>query len=259
MKLQLVTARAGVLWVRQGIRTFLRQPLALMGLFFMFMASLAILSLVPVVGNVLELVLLPVASLGLMVASAQAAEGRFPMPHLLIAGLRQGAAQTRAMLVLGLLYAGGFLALLAVSALADGGKFARVYLLSEPLSANLVMEPDFQLAVLVGMLLYVPFSMAFWHAPALVHWQGVSPVKSLFFSLVACKRNFWAFSVYTLAWLGVFMGVGTAVALVAGMLDSAELLGNLMFPATLVMASMFFTSMLFSYRACFEQAGPDAS
>jgi hypothetical protein len=35
MKLHLVPARTGLAWVKLGMRTFLRQPLALAGLFFM--------------------------------------------------------------------------------------------------------------------------------------------------------------------------------------------------------------------------------
>ena len=37
MKLNIVSARTGSLWVRQGIRNFWRQPLALTGLFILFM------------------------------------------------------------------------------------------------------------------------------------------------------------------------------------------------------------------------------
>ena len=47
MKLNLVPARTGVLWVKLGIRTFFRQPLALAGLFFMFMALMTVASQIP--------------------------------------------------------------------------------------------------------------------------------------------------------------------------------------------------------------------
>jgi len=69
MKLHLVDAKAGTQWVRQGIRAFWKQPLALSGLFFMFMATLSISSLIPVLGSFLALALLPAASLGLMAAT----------------------------------------------------------------------------------------------------------------------------------------------------------------------------------------------
>ena len=50
MKLQLVPARTGFTWIKLGIRTFLRQPLALTGLFFMFMAAMTLVSKLPLIG-----------------------------------------------------------------------------------------------------------------------------------------------------------------------------------------------------------------
>ena len=42
MKLKPVPAKTGLLWVRQGITTFVRQPLALSGLFFIFMLLMSV-------------------------------------------------------------------------------------------------------------------------------------------------------------------------------------------------------------------------
>ena len=77
MKLNLVTGLTGVRWVRTGIRTFFRQPLALTGLFFMFMAVVSVLAFVPLVGGVdlsslVLLILLQIAAivLGNLQASA---------------------------------------------------------------------------------------------------------------------------------------------------------------------------------------------
>ena len=53
MKLNIVPPRTGWIWVRQGIRTFWKQPLAMSGLFFLFMAWVSLASMLPVVGNVL--------------------------------------------------------------------------------------------------------------------------------------------------------------------------------------------------------------
>lgn len=258
MKLQIVPAGQGVQWVKQGMRTFWRQPLALSGLFFMFMAAMSLLSMVPLLGNILALVILPGATLGLMAATKEALTGKFPMPVLLVSAFRAGKQQLQAMLLLGAIYAAGFLLVLGISALADGGKFAQLYLVGGAMSVELLQAPDFQLAVLLSMALYLPLSLLVWHAPALVHWHGVQPVKSLFFSLVACLRNFWAFTLFGLAWMGVFVGMGTAVSLVASLLGSVEVVSVMMFPLAMLMAAMFFTSLYFTFHDCFEETASDS-
>lgn len=251
MKLNIVPAKTGVQWFKLGIRTFFKKPIALLGLFFMFMAAMSVLSLVPLVGNVLALALLPGATLGLMAATREASQSKFPMPKVLLSGFSAGRQQLRAMLVLGLLYAAGFLLVLGISATVDGGKFAHLYMFGGSMSADTVLAGDFQAAVMLAMVLYMPLSLLFWHAPALVHWHGVAPVKSLFFSMVACLRNFWAFTVYSLVWLGAFLAMGMVVAIIAGLTGSPELVSGFIFPAAMVLAAMFFTSIYFTFRDCF--------
>jgi len=50
MKLHIVPARTGMTWVKLGIRTFWKQPMALAALFFMTMASMSLASMIPLVG-----------------------------------------------------------------------------------------------------------------------------------------------------------------------------------------------------------------
>jgi len=252
MKLNILPARQGVLWVKLGVKTFLRQPLALSGLFFIFMLLMSVLSMVPVLGNALALALLPGATLGLMAATQEAVKGKFPLPMVLLSAFRAGRKELRSMVVLGVLYAAGFLLVLACSALMDGGKFAKLYLVGGSVGADVLQDGSFESAALLAMVLYLPLSLLFWHAPALVHWHGMSPVKSLFFSVVACWRNFGAFLVYSLTWMAVFVLVGTAIALVASFSGSEELVAAVLFPCALVMAAMFFTSIYFTFADSFD-------
>jgi hypothetical protein len=258
MKLNIVPARTGLEWVKLGILTFFKQPLALAGLFFMFMAAMSILTIVPFIGNILALALLPAATLGLMAATQEATKGKFPMPSILITAFRADQKQMRAMLVLGALYAVGFLLVMGLSALIDGGKFAQLYLVGGSLSRELVMEGDFQLAMWVSMALYLPLSMLFWHAPALVHWHGMPPLKSLFFSGMCCLRNFWAFTVFGIAWMGVFVIVGMLVTAVAALIGGPTAASVAMFPAAMLLAAMFFTSIYFSFQSTFEPTQGEA-
>lgn len=259
MKLNLVPASTGSTWVKLGIRTFFKQPLALAGLFFMFMAVMTVTSQVPVIGIALAMTLLPAGTLGLMAATREASDGRFPMPLMLLTAFRAGRLQTRAMLVLGALYALGFLAAMGVSWLIDGGTFARLYLGGDAPTRELMLESNFQAAMWVFIGLHLPLSLLFWHAPALVHWHGLSPLKSLFFSGVACLRNFWAFAIFGLTWLALLAGVIIGVTTLAALLGNPGLAGDLLFPLLLLTAAMFFTSLYFTFRGSFEpppQAAP---
>jgi hypothetical protein len=257
MKLNIVPARTGLVWVRLGIQTFWRQPLAMSGLFFMFMAMISVVTVVPRIGVVLMLVLLPAATLGLMVGTEQANQGKFPMPSVLISGFRTGAQRRRAMLVLGALYASGFLGLLGLSALMDGGQFASFYLIGGEVTQELVMQDSFQAAMWLAMALHTLLSLLFWHAPALVYWHGVPPVKSLFFSAMAGYKNFGAFAVFGAAWAGLLMLAAIVVSLIASLLASPALAVMLLLPLALVITAMFFTSIYFTFRDSFTVTEDD--
>lgn len=254
MKLHIVPARTGVTWVKLGFKTFTRQPLAMSGLFFMFMALLSIASLLPFIGAAVALALLPAATLGLMAATQEAAKGKFPMPSILISAFRAGKQRLNAMLILGALYAAGFLAIMAVVSLIDGGQFAKLYLVGGKITEELVLQTDFQVAMWVTLALYMPLSLTFWHAPALVHWYGMAPVKSLFFSFMACYKNFGALTVFGLTWMGIFLLSILAVTVLAALLGSPTFAGVAMFPVALIIFTMFFTSIYFTFRDSFEAA-----
>jgi hypothetical protein len=247
MKLNIVPARTGITWVKLGIQTFLKQPLALVGLFFLYMAAATLASLVPYIGMVLALAIVPAATLGLMAATEEATRGRFPMPTLLISAFRAGQQRGRAMLVLGFLYAAACLLIVSVVPMFFNG----------PVSRESALTPGMQGAMLVVMALYLPVSVLFWHAPALVHWHGVPPVKSLFFSAVVCFRNAGAYILFGLTWMVVMMAIGVGVSLLAGMLASPEAAAALIMPAALLMAAMFSTSIYFTFRDSFDATPSD--
>ncbi|RZL57954.1 MAG: hypothetical protein EOP70_02435 [Variovorax sp.] len=264
MKLNLVPARTGAAWVRQGLQAFAKRPLAFVSLFFFFMAVVSIASQVPLIGTVIALMLLPTMTLGLMAAAAATTDvgpdgEKPPAAAVFLASLNAVRSDIRPMLVLGALYAVLFLAVMGLSALVDGGQFARVYLLGERIDRELAESGEFQAALWLAMALYLPLSLAFWHAPALVHWHKVPPAKSLFFSLVACFRNFGALAVYGLTWVAVFVGAGIVLSLIATLLVASGILGEgagaaggaMMIGGVMIMATMFFTSTWFTFRDSF--------
>jgi hypothetical protein len=259
MKLNIVPARTGITWVKLGIQTFFKQPLAMAGLFFLYMTAGILLSLVPVFGLILAPVIVPAATLGLMAASQEALKGKFPMPTVLISAFRAGRQRVRSMLVLGSLYAAAcLLIMMVVPLLVDAPP-------TLPVNAGreAMMTPEYQLAMMKNMsitlLMYFPVLVLFWHAPALVHWHGVSPVKSLFFSLVACVRNAGAFVMYGLGWAVVFLCMVTVLGLVGSLTGSVELAATAMLPILLILPAMVSASIYFTFRDSFVTTLPDDS
>ena len=248
MKLNIVPARTGITWVKLGIKTFFKQPLALAGLFFMYMAAATLASLIPVVGVVLALAIVPAATLGLMAATQEATKGKFPMPAILVSAFRAGKQRARAMMVLGFLYAAACLVIVSIVPL----------FFDVPASRESALTPEMQGVMLLVMVLYLPVSILFWHAPALVHWHGVTPLKSLFFSAVVCFRNAGAYALFGLTWMAVLIVVGLVVSMLAGLLASPEAAAALVMPAALLMAAMFSTSIYFTFEGSFDATPADS-
>jgi len=273
MKLNLVPARTGAEWVRLGLKTFWRQPLAFISLFFLLMAMISTVSVLPVLGSVVAPILLPFMTLGLMVATSVAytdnAEGlgsagdakRPTGSAMFVAVFGAMRAEWRSLAVLGVISAVYFVLAVLVTAAVDGGQLARAYLLDDALTPEVIASSDFQVARMLLMCLNLPLSLAMWHAPALVHWHRVEPVKSIFFSLVAMFRNFGAYALYWLAWCGVLLLGLLAAALVGTIVIGVGSLGSgsgamtagnlLMLGTVLTLAAMTQASNWFTFRDTF--------
>ena len=59
---------------------------------------------------------------------------------------------------------------------------------------------------------------------------------------------------WTMLSAGLFMliAMGMAVAVVAALIGSPEAVTGIMFPLAMLMAAMFFVSIYFSFKDCFE-------
>ena len=249
MKLNIVPASTGIQWVKLGFRTFLKQPLALVALAFMYSAFAVTLLLVPLAGPFLASALAPIVMLGRMAATRGAESSGFPMPTVLFTAFHANRERVRAMLVLGAIYAACTLGIALFSEMVVPvpveGKS----------TAEIVQSDEFGFSVILTALLYLPVSLAFWHAPALVHWHGVPPVKSLFFSFVACLRNARAFLVYALAWAGIIVAIVIASAIAAAV--SPWLSGVVFGAASTIATIAFYISIYFTFRDSFlEEEDP---
>ena len=259
MKLQTVPARQGAAWVRQGFRAFIKRPIAFGGMLLAVMFVVLLVKLVqPLVIVVLPFV--PLVSLGFMLATRLVLDHGVPTPALFAVPLRTDRARLIALLRLGLIYAGATLVIMTIADLVDGG--GPELLVEAPLppasaasgadAAALAAAPQALLGLMVRLGLAGLLAVPFWHAPALVHWQGYGAAKALFSSTIACWRNRGAFLVYSAVWLGWVIGLGMLSGLLLAVLGRPQLLISATLPLSAVIATVYYTSLYFTFADCFK-------
>ncbi len=268
MKLLVVSPRTGARWVREGLVAFRRAPMAFFSLFMIFMAGMALLASLPLIGVPLAVALGPASTLAIMVASEtvwQQQGGAVPLARpgqptpplsarVFVAALGAVRERARSLAVMGALYAVAVLLIGQLASLLVGDPMADAVNADGTFKADLVRSGAFQGAMLLRMLIFVPIALAFWHAPALLHWHHVPPVKALFFSFVTCVRNIGAMLVFILCWTGVALVASLALAMVGSLLATVAgpLGAGVMVGGTFLLSAMFFASAWFSFRDCFQ-------
>ena len=262
MRLKTVPARQGSLWVRQGFRAFFKRPMAFAALFAAFMFVVFVLALVPLAGTLLLLTLLPLVSLGFMIATRTVVGGSLPTPLAFIEPLRADAARVRSMIWLGVIYAVATFAVMWLSELADGGAFEALMdaLPAAQTAPDTVAAKLAAPGLLWGLLLRFGLagllSVPFWHAPALVHWDGQRCAQALFSSTLACWRNRSAFLVYSMTWFSLIIGIGIVASLLFAAIGSPQLFAVAGAPISLFITTVFYTSLYFTFADCFDADAP---
>ncbi len=259
MQAQLIEPGRGWRWLARGWQLFRVAPVMWLALVFAYYMLMAAVSLLPVVGVVLAMVLVPGLSVGFMAAARAAERGQPFELSLLFSGLRAARA---AQLTLGGIYFTSIVLLLAATALADGGALARWFLTGERPAVEMLQSEDFLSALGLASLLYMPVMMMFWFAPVLAAWNGMSAGKALFFSFFACLLNWRAFVAYGVA-ATLVLFVVPFTALLGLMLASGGALRpavfSVLFPFVLAMMPTLFASFYASYRDIFPEPPPAES
>jgi hypothetical protein len=249
----------GVQWMRDAFRLFLRRPLPFSAMFVSFLLVALLATLVPLVGSVVMLMALPLLSLGFMIAS-RAAQNDLPVnPGQFIEPLRGERSRRNTLLSLCAAYALGTVLIMTLSEWIDGGAFDRLQVLmakgdeARAEMEALLADPRLMWGLVTRFGLAACLSVPFWHAPALVHWQGQSVGQALFSSTLAMWRCKGAFLMYSLAWVGVIAIFGALVGLLFSLFDARQLAGVIAMPAGLMFSTVFYVSLLFTYEGCFSQ------
>jgi hypothetical protein len=255
----------GLRWMSDAFRMFGRRPLAFTMMFVAFLFAALFVSLLPVVGGVLQLMALPLLSLGFMIATQSALQDGPVNASQFIEPLRGDPARRRSLLILCALYGVAAIGILILCDTISDGAMQRLQALmaggnvpQEEVDA-LLSEPGVTTAAVTGVTLGTLLSIPFWHAPALVHWGSQSVGQALFSSTLAVLRSKGAFFVYAMAWFGVIVGFGVTAALLFGLLGVGQLGSVLALPAGLMFSTVFYISLLFTFNDSFGSAGTDVA
>jgi NADH:ubiquinone oxidoreductase subunit 6 (subunit J) len=252
MRANRLPASRGLRWVSGAFVVFRVAPVRqlLLNLGFLF-ASTVVVAL-PLIGFAAIWLLFPALMVGPHAVARAAKGGARPTPDLLFSGFR---LRFPVQLRVGAVFLGAMVVVLAGTALADGGQFARAVIGHSRLEIGDLQSGDLQRAMLVGAGLQTLLLGALWYAPLLVAWHGLSASKAAFFSIAAAFINWRAFLVYgasIMALFGFVLMLALGGALLLG--GSGALQANsALFSVVWTLLPVWFASSYLSYGDVFSE------
>ena len=250
-------AKRGWGWLSDGFGIYRKKPLMLWLLVIGYWMLMILVSGFPFVGQIAGPLLIPVFSVSLMNGCRLIAQGAPLPPQLLFSGFRKNL---RALLVLGTIYIVVSLCMIGIISVFDDGMLYRLLVQGERPSKEALADNE-AMFMLRLVLFFLPTMVAYWFAPVLVAWHELPVGKALFFSVVACLRNWRAFLVYfvAIAILGGVLLIFIALLLATLFANAGgESAMALMTMVLLVFLPATYVSFYVSYRDIFVTIDEDA-
>ncbi|MDR2112146.1 MAG: hypothetical protein LBQ62_03445 [Candidatus Accumulibacter sp.] len=241
-------AGRGLRWLIEGFAIFQHKPALLSFLVLGYLLSTAVVSAVPVIGQWASVLLVPAFSVSLMNACRLIHRKEELSPQVLFSGFHRNL---QTLFALGIIYVLVMLLVLGLSTLFGDGMSLRMPAMNEALDRGETPGPVSMSFSPLAIVLLIPVNMVFHFAPVLVAWHDMSAGKSLFFSLVACLRNWRPLLLYLLSLLAVALA-GMFVLILLGSLFGEWLLATMAVVAiSLVLLPTWYASFYISYRDIF--------
>jgi hypothetical protein len=237
----------GWAWLKEGLTLWRRNPALLTFAAFGYLLMLVVISVVPLIGQPIASLLMPVFSLGVLNTCRAIDEGRKAGPDILFSGFQQNLP---GLVTIGGIYLVGSLGALFLTSLADGGTLMQVMTGGGKLDPEATDRPGFTFALLLAVVLSTPVMMAYWFAPILAGWGNLTAPKAMFFSFVACLRNWRPFLAYAIA-LTVFAALLPGLVIGTIGLVSPTLATLLSVPLPLLLIPIIFASFYANARDVF--------
>ena len=174
----------GWAWQREGLQLWRRNPALITFATFGYLLSIVVLSIVPLLGQLVASLLMPALSVGVLNACRAVDSGRKTGPDVLFSGFK---SNLQGLVVVGGLYLAATLVVLMLVMLVDDGSLAAV-MRGEDMDTQAAADSSLGFTLAVGLALSTPVMMAYWFAPALAGWWKLPAAKAMFFSFYACLR-----------------------------------------------------------------------
>jgi uncharacterized membrane protein len=234
MEPQHLAAGQGWQWIKQGYALFMKAPLLWIVVVLICFIAAAGLSAVPVVGEPLTSLLLPVVLAGLMAGCRALEHGE----ELELAHLFSGFQQRTAQLVTlgGIALVGQFL-IFGVMMMVGGATLVGILMSGQPVEDPEIIKQAISgagIAVLLGITLFSVLLMTMQFAPMLVYFNNATPLEAMKLSLRAFIDN-----------IGPMLVYGVTFMLLAILASIPMMLG------WLVLMPVMFTSLYACYRDIF--------
>ncbi len=254
MQVLTLPAKRGLGWLIEAFAIFRQKPALLSFLVLGYWLSMAVISAIPYLGQMVSFILIPAFSVSLMNACRLIATNEELPPQVLFSGFHRNL---QTLIRLGVSYVAASLVILGISAIFDGGILFRMLVLGAIPDNAALSDASVLISAQLAICLLIPVMMAFWFSPVLVAWHDMSAGKSLFFSLIACARNWRPFLMYSLAVgiIGIFVPrmVNVLLGGIGPMLPSLITVA-----ISLVLLPTLYASFYVSYRDIFVSLHDEA-
>jgi hypothetical protein len=226
-------AITGWTWLKEGTALFRKQPAALTTLLFANILINLLVGLVPFLGPLLAMVLIPSFSLAFMKACLMIENGERVTPAVVMTGFKKPVLTE--LCKIGLVYLGLSVLLTMLARLVvDFELIQQVLQPADPKNVPPVPSWEFvKMFALSALNASVLIALSF--APPLVYWQKMAPGKAIFYSFFAVLKSARVFLVLLASWLGIML---------LGLFVIVMIMGTSMFARVLMMWLVFLFVLL---------------
>lgn len=200
MEPQRLEANTGLQWIKKGYALFRQAPLLWIVLLIICFVAAAALSAVPVVGEPLASLLMPVVVIGLMAGCRSLEMGdELELAHL-FSGFQK---HTSHLITLGGIALVSQYLIFGAMLMVGGATLVSILMGTQAAEPEVFQQAiaGATAAVIIGAVLFTVLLMAMQFAPMLVFFRDVAPIAAMKLSLQAFARNVAAMFVYGMTFL----------------------------------------------------------